>query len=166
MIEPYLPFQPFQPLQPHRTSTPHPTVQPIQVFYLFAIAAINLFRDNDPWHFNSIPIAFVTLFRVATLEDWTDVMYINMYGCDKYQSIYVSSEAEKATADSMYWCEHPKAMPTVAAVFWVIFVLISAFIMLSLFIGAVTVSMGEMMEEVRQEKEENKKKVCRLYRRL
>lgn len=22
-----------------------------------------------------------TLFRVATLEDWTDVMYINIHGC-------------------------------------------------------------------------------------
>ena len=48
------------------------------VFYLFAIAAINFFRDNDPWHFSNIGITFVTLFRVATLEDWTDVMYINM----------------------------------------------------------------------------------------
>ena len=26
----------------------------------------------------------LTLFRCATLEDWTDVMYINMYGCHKY----------------------------------------------------------------------------------
>jgi len=25
-----------------------------------------------------------TLFRCSTLEDWTDVMYINMFGCDKY----------------------------------------------------------------------------------
>ena len=153
----------------HPPSYP-PTLPPshllVQVFYLFAIAAINLFRDNDPWHFNSIPIAFVTLFRVATLEDWTDVMYINMYGCDKYQSIYVSTDAAvaSATADIMYWCEHPKAMPTVSAVFWVVFVLISAFIMLSLFIGAVTVSMGEMMEEVRREKEETKKKVRRRHR--
>ena len=50
-------------------------------------------------------------------------------------------------------------MPTVASFFWVVFVLISAFIMLSLFIGAVTVSMGEMMAEVREQNEEEKKKV-------
>ena len=81
-------------------------------------------------------------------------MYINMYGCDKYQSIYVSTDAAvaSATADIMYWCEHPKAMPTVSAVFWVVFVLISAFIMLSLFIGAVTVSMGEIMDQIQVER--------------
>ena len=26
----------------------------------------------------------LTLFRCATLEDWTDVMYINIYGCHRY----------------------------------------------------------------------------------
>ena len=26
----------------------------------------------------------VTLFRMSTLEDWTDIMYINMYGCLSY----------------------------------------------------------------------------------
>ena len=28
--------------------------------------------------------SYVTLFRMSTMEDWTDVMYINMYGCSKY----------------------------------------------------------------------------------
>jgi len=26
----------------------------------------------------------VTLFRCATMEDWTDVMYVSMYGCRMY----------------------------------------------------------------------------------
>lgn len=26
----------------------------------------------------------ITLFRCSTLEDWTDVMYINMHGCQYY----------------------------------------------------------------------------------
>ena len=28
----------------------------------------------------------VTLFRAATLEDWTDLMYTSMYGCAKSPS--------------------------------------------------------------------------------
>ena len=80
-----------------------------------------LLQDNDPWHFKNLGVAFVTLFRVATLEDWTDVMYINMYGCDKYQSTYVADHE-----DSMYHCTDPIAQPTLSAVFWVIFALISA----------------------------------------
>ena len=26
----------------------------------------------------------LTLFRASTFEDWTDIMTINMYGCDKH----------------------------------------------------------------------------------
>ena len=56
------------------------------VFYLFAIGGIEFFRQNDPWHFGNVGLAMLTLFRMATLEDWTDVMYINIYGCDRYDS--------------------------------------------------------------------------------
>ena len=47
-------------------------------------------RDNtarfvpDPVHFGSVPVAMLTLFRVATFADWKDVFYINTYGCDRY----------------------------------------------------------------------------------
>ena len=33
------------------------------------------------FHFETLPTAIITLFRMATMEDWTDVMYINYYGC-------------------------------------------------------------------------------------
>ena len=47
----------------------------------------------DPFHFRSIPISMLSLFRASTLEDWTDIMYINIYGCNKYSSgvYYVKS---------------------------------------------------------------------------
>lgn len=54
------------------------------IFYLFAVAGITFFRANDPWHWLNMGRAMVTLFRAATLEDWTDIMYINIYGCDRY----------------------------------------------------------------------------------
>jgi voltage-gated sodium channel len=56
------------------------------VFYIFAVAGITFFSINDPFHFRTVPVALMTLFRAATLEDWTDIMYINMYGCDRYTS--------------------------------------------------------------------------------
>jgi hypothetical protein len=46
----------------------------VLVFYVFAIVAMIMFRDNDPWHFGSLHVAMLTLFRISTLEDWTDVM--------------------------------------------------------------------------------------------
>ena len=39
-----------------------------------------MFGKNDPIHMGTLHIAFLTLFRCATLEDWTDVMYISMQG--------------------------------------------------------------------------------------
>ncbi len=51
------------------------------LFYIYAVAAVFLFSANDPLHFGDLQTAMLSLFRVVTLEDWTDVMYTNMYGC-------------------------------------------------------------------------------------
>ena len=48
------------------------------VFYVYAIAGVHLFRDHDPAHWRSLGIALLSLFRVMTLEDWTDIMYVAM----------------------------------------------------------------------------------------
>ena len=40
-----------------------------QVFYLFAILGMTMFRANDPIHFGSLATAMLTLFRISTLED-------------------------------------------------------------------------------------------------
>jgi voltage-gated sodium channel len=50
-------------------------------FYLFATAGLLFFAHGDGQEFGTYPLAFQTLFRAATFEDWTDVMYINYYGC-------------------------------------------------------------------------------------
>ncbi len=52
------------------------------VFYLYGIMCVSFFRDNDPVHFGNLETAFLTLFRMSTLEDWADVMYTQLYGCD------------------------------------------------------------------------------------
>jgi len=48
------------------------------IFYIYAIAGFHLFHEHDPQHWRSLPISLLTLFRVVTLEDWTDVMYTAM----------------------------------------------------------------------------------------
>ena len=48
------------------------------IFYVYAVAGVHLFREHDPVHWDSLGIALLTLFRVMTLEDWTDVMYTAM----------------------------------------------------------------------------------------
>ena len=48
------------------------------IFYVYAVLGVHLFREHDPEHWRNLGIAMLTLFRVVTLEDWTDVMYTAM----------------------------------------------------------------------------------------
>ena len=43
-------------------------------FYVYAVMGTFLFRGNDPGHFGDLGQSMLSLFRVVTLEDWTDVM--------------------------------------------------------------------------------------------
>ncbi|MBR9828398.1 MAG: ion transporter [Oceanospirillales bacterium] len=48
------------------------------IFYIYAAIGSFMFNDIDPVLWGNITIAMLTLFRVATFEDWTDVMYATM----------------------------------------------------------------------------------------
>ena len=137
----------------------------VLVFYLYAICGIMLFRKNDPWHWNNLPTAMITLFRCATLEDWTDVMYINIYGCDKFGggiyslSTFIGSYEPDAHDRAMFGCAiEGGAMPRTnmffSPLFFITFIIISALVMLSLFVGAVTMSMTQSMEEMKVQQAE------------
>ena len=110
------------------------------LFYVYAVAAVFLFGENDPLHFGNLEIAMLSLFRVVTLEDWTDVMYINMYGCDRYGY----------SPDSVVACVSPVAQPLLAAAFFVSFVLTGTMIILNLFIGVIMSGMDEAQAEAEQ----------------
>ena len=58
----------------------------------------------------------------------------------------------------MEWCVTPEQNQFLSPFFWVTFVVVSALVMLSLFIGAVTMSMTESMEQMKEEEEEATKK--------
>ena len=114
------------------------------LFYIYGTMAVIIFGENDPIHFKNIPLAVLSLFRVITLEDWTDVMYINMYGCDQYG--YGGYE---------HLCTNPSAMPVGGALFFVSFVAIGTMIVLNLFIGIVLKSMDKVEEQEKEKEKEN-----------
>jgi len=128
------------------------------VFYMFGIAGMSLFADNDPFHFNTVPRAILSLFRAATLEDWSDIMYISMYGCDAYSSgMYVTGtndELIEQGVPKMFRCTAPSAQPGLAATFWVLFIMICSFVMLSLFIGVITIAMSDSISEMQKMQQE------------
>ena len=106
------------------------------LFYVYSVAAVFLFGANDPIHFRNLPLAMLSLFRVVTGEDWTDVMYIQMFGCDQYG--YDGNEA---------LCTDPSSFPVFGALFFVSFMLLGAMVILNLFIGVIMGGMDEARKE-------------------
>ena len=108
------------------------------IYYVTGIIGIMLFRSNDPVHFGSLHGVMVTFFRCSTMEDWTDVMYVAMFGCDEY------SYGDKRW---WYYCEHPKSWGMVSAVFFILFEVLSSLVMLNLVVGAVCSAMQDAKDE-------------------
>ena len=52
----------------------------------FIAAAIGmlLFRHNDAHNFGTLPAAFVSIWMIETLDNWEDLMWINILGCHVY----------------------------------------------------------------------------------
>ena len=121
------------------------------LFYVYGAMAVFLFGENDPIHFRNLQTSILSLFRVVTLEDWTDVMYINMYGSNAYG--YSADDLSK-------WNPASSQSPLGAAIFFVSFVLIGTMIVLNLVIGVIMNSMDESNEEIsiKQEIERRKNK--------
>ncbi|WGL15847.1 ion transporter [Microbulbifer bruguierae] len=83
------------------------------IFYIYGVAGYFLFHEIDPTHWRSLPIALLSLFRIVTFEDWTDIMYTAMESMP-YSWIYFLS-----------------------------FVVMGAFVMINLFIGVVLNNLEE-----------------------
>ncbi|WP_237064246.1 MULTISPECIES: ion transporter [Microbulbifer] len=83
------------------------------IFYIYGVAGYFLFAEIDPTHWRSLPIALLSLFRIVTFEDWTDIMYTAM--------------------EVMPW----------AWLYFVSFVVMGAFVMINLFIGVVLNNLEE-----------------------
>ena len=108
------------------------------LFYIYACLGTFLFRANDPIHFGSLHISLLSLFRVATLEDWTDIMYTAIYGCQNYG--YSGLEE---------LCENSEAFPFLGWFYFVSFVLLATFVFLNLLIGVIISNMEDIKEKER-----------------
>lgn len=83
------------------------------IFYIYGAVGSMFFADIDETLWGDVAIAMLTLFRVATFEDWTDVMYATM-------AVYPLS-----------W------------IYYLTFIFLTAFIFLNMMIGSILEVMGE-----------------------
>ncbi len=87
------------------------------IFYVYGVAGYHLFHDVDPTHWRNLGISLLSLFRVVTLEDWTDIMYAAM------------------AAKPWAW------------IYFVSFVVIGTFVVINLFIAVVLNNLDEAKAE-------------------
>lgn len=81
------------------------------IFYIYGAVGSFLFHDINPFYWDNIAISVLTLFRIATFESWTQIMYETME-------------------------VHPWSW-----IYYVSFIFLSAFIFLNMMIGIVLETM-------------------------
>ena len=91
------------------------------LFYIYAVIGQTLFSAHDPEHWGTLHISLLSLFRILTLEDWTDLMYGGM-------ELY-----------SWSW------------IYFVSFVLLGTFVIFNMLIGIILNSMDEARDEIMRE---------------
>ncbi len=95
------------------------------IFYIYAAIGSTFFATINPVLWDDIAISMLTLFRVMTFEDWTDVMYETM-------AVYPLS-----------W------------IYYLSFIFFTAFAFLNMVIGVVVNVLNEEHEKIREEEEKN-----------
>jgi voltage-gated sodium channel len=90
------------------------------LFYIYAVAGIHLFGAHDPKNFGSLPAAFLSLFRLVTLDNWADLFNTQL--------------------------AHVPGIKV--AIYFVTFIVFGTMIILNLFIGIIMNSMAEMHAEI------------------
>ena len=114
----------------------------VMVVYIYGVVGTTAFSKNDPVHFGSLGIAMVSLVRAATFEDWTDLMYIQMYGCNNYG--YESFPNK---------CTSPSRMYNFSIFYFISFIIISGLVIINLVIGVIIQSMSDSKEKIRKMEE-------------
>lgn len=91
------------------------------IFYIYAAVGSILFHNINETLWGDVSISMLTLFRVATFEDWTDVMYETM------------------------------AVFPISWLFYLTFIFLTAFIFLNMMVGTILEVMSEEHEHYRAE---------------
>ncbi len=131
----------------------------ILLMFLFGIVGVLLFGKNDPAHFGTTERAMVTLFQIATLAGWTEIYDINFWGCDFYDASLYRDSVERISISTSFGafdgfgCYNPKHDRQLSSIFFfLIYTTLAGFVVLSLFISVITMSMFEIIELKKLEK--------------
>jgi voltage-gated sodium channel len=124
------------------------------VMYMWGAFGVAMFSKQDPVHFGEFSSAFETLYRMATLDGWSDILLTNFYGCDVYPSDgYVTASTlmlENRSLDASETLCLPKALPITSYIYFHSFVVIAFLILLSLLVGIMAIAMIGVIKDMAQ----------------
>ncbi|KAH8079478.1 low voltage-gated calcium channel [Aureococcus anophagefferens] len=100
------------------------------ILFLYAIIGVKSFGENDPAHFGTLPVAMLTLFVASTLSDWSHMMAINARAATRAAGLGLVL-TDELTFD--------------AIVYFYSFTLLTAFVVLNLFISAIDMAMFDIL---------------------
>jgi len=115
------------------------------ILFTYGAMGVYFFADNDPFHFGTLPNALLSLFRVITFSNWTDIMYHNIYGANVYPETVYGLNIPNITP------RLPQAMGVPAAIYFISFVLLCVFLILNMFTGIVLNAIQQMKNELEEE---------------
>jgi len=114
------------------------------MLYIYGVLAVFVFGENDQKHFGNLGNSLITLFRVMTMDRWGEILYIQLYGCERE---YTARDKEE------FGCSKSEGKAFFAIVFFMSFLLIVSFIVLNLFVGVVTSALATATREVKSDPE-------------
>lgn len=126
------------------------------LFYIYAIVGTILFKKNDPLHFGSLEQTSLSLFTAITLEDWSDLMYTQIYGSDKFG--YNDPNIVKVLESNNIQVE-PQASPIAGVLYFTSFILVGAMVVINMFVGVILNGIDEVKIDL--EKKERLKQMVK-----
>ena len=112
-----------------------------------------MFKQNDPANVGTLLKAWLSLWRIETLDSWEAVMRVNMFGCDVEPSVYPVTSNDNE-------CTDPFAWGWFAVAYFLLLVVIGGLVLPTVLIGVVAIAFEKSSQKNRKEEDEVKKVVA------
>ena len=111
------------------------------LIYVYGVIGTTLFSENDPINFGNLAVSMSSLLQ-TTFEGWTDILFIQMYGCKDY-----------GYTNYGHLCNSPSAMPITSLIYFLSFIVINGLVIMNLVIGIIIDNMNVVRQNMEKEDE-------------
>ena len=122
---------------------------------VFATFGHLIFNGNDPYHFGTYGLAMWSFFHFAVFDNWSELWYINYYGCDAVptelimdlnhtMNNYFTTDFGRFKYNT---CENPRQFPVASTLIFVSYTFICGYIGVNMILAAVVIGVKNSLDE-------------------